>query len=99
MQEALNAKKALSNTHFYGRHLVSLMLCTHLSSMFILTFFLNSLYMRSLQVLEWARDDESMEAIQKSCAAKYMGQENDNPKKRKSSTVVGSGRETSKKRL
>lgn len=40
-QEALNAKKALSSTHFYGRRLVSLMLCTHLSS---LGYILNSLY-------------------------------------------------------
>jgi len=30
-QEALNAKKALASTHFYGRHLVSLMLCACLS--------------------------------------------------------------------
>ncbi|EFH47708.1 predicted protein [Arabidopsis lyrata subsp. lyrata] len=66
MQEALNAKKAFSNTHFYGRQLV----------------------------LEWAHDDK-----RKSCAAKYMDQENDNPKKRKRWTVVGRGRETSKKRL
>ncbi|KAG7601296.1 RNA-binding domain superfamily [Arabidopsis thaliana x Arabidopsis arenosa] len=41
-QEALNAKKALSNTHFYG-----LILCTHLSSLFIfdiLECILNSLF-------------------------------------------------------
>ncbi|KAG7554234.1 RNA-binding domain superfamily [Arabidopsis suecica] len=65
-QEALNAKKALSSTHFYGRRLV----------------------------LEWARaDDKSMEALRKSCAAKYVDhQENHNPKKRKSSTVVGERR-------
>ncbi|CAE6087406.1 unnamed protein product [Arabidopsis arenosa] len=65
-QEALNAKKALSSTHFYGRRLV----------------------------LEWARaDDKSMEALRKSCAAKYVDhQENNNPKKRKSSTVGGERR-------
>ncbi|EOA16005.1 hypothetical protein CARUB_v10004134mg [Capsella rubella] len=62
-QEALNAKKALSSTHFYGRHLV----------------------------LEWANDDNSMEAIRKRSAAK-MDQENDNAKKRKSLKVVDESR-------
>ncbi|ESQ55405.1 hypothetical protein EUTSA_v10024436mg [Eutrema salsugineum] len=54
-QEASNAKKALSSTHFYGRHLV----------------------------LEWANDDNSMKAIRDRSAAKYLDQENDNPKKRR----------------
>lgn len=40
-------------------------------------------------MLEWVKDDKSMKASQKSSAAKYVDQENDNPKKRKSSTVVG----------
>ncbi|XP_010491251.1 PREDICTED: probable RNA-binding protein 19 [Camelina sativa] len=44
-------------------------------------------------VLEWKKDDDkSMEAIRKSCAAKYVDQENDNPKKRKRSAVVGERR-------
>jgi multiple RNA-binding domain-containing protein 1 len=58
-QEALNAKKALASTHFYGRHLV----------------------------LEWANDDNSMEAIRKRSAAKF-DEENDNARKRKSSKAV-----------
>ncbi|CAL9226089.1 unnamed protein product [Arabidopsis halleri] len=58
-QEALNAKKALASTHFYGRHLV----------------------------LEWANDDNSMEAIRKRSAAK-LDEENDKAKKRKRSKVV-----------
>ncbi|KAG7547186.1 RNA recognition motif domain [Arabidopsis suecica] len=62
-QEALNAKKALSSTHFYGRHLV----------------------------LEWANDDNSMEAIRKRSAAK-LDEENDNAKKRKSSKAVDEGK-------
>ncbi|KAL1195109.1 Polyadenylate-binding protein 6 [Cardamine amara subsp. amara] len=45
------------------------------------------LYGRHL-VIEWANDDNSMEAIRARSAAKYMDQENDNPKKRKSSTVL-----------
>ncbi|XP_010434383.1 PREDICTED: multiple RNA-binding domain-containing protein 1 isoform X3 [Camelina sativa] len=58
-QEALNAKRALASTHFYGRHLV----------------------------LEWAKDDNSMEAIRKRSAAK-MDQDNDNAKRRKKTKVV-----------
>ncbi|CAG7887072.1 unnamed protein product [Brassica rapa] len=52
-QEASNAKKALSSTHFYGRHLV----------------------------IEWAKDDNSMEEKRRRSAAKY--QENDTPKRRR----------------
>ncbi|XP_048601476.1 multiple RNA-binding domain-containing protein 1-like [Brassica napus] len=52
-QEASNAKKALSSTHFYGRHLV----------------------------IEWAKDDTSMEEKRRRSAAKY--QENDTPKRRR----------------
>ncbi|XP_010491106.1 PREDICTED: multiple RNA-binding domain-containing protein 1-like [Camelina sativa] len=44
-------------------------------------------------VLEWKKeDDKSMEAIRKSSPAKYVDQENDNPKKRKRSAVVGERR-------
>ncbi|VVB12398.1 unnamed protein product [Arabis nemorensis] len=43
-------------------------------------------------VLEWANDENSMEAIRKRSAAKYMDQENDNRKKRKSSKVVDESR-------
>ncbi|KAF8102905.1 hypothetical protein N665_0190s0022 [Sinapis alba] len=52
-QEASNAKKALSSTHFYGRHLV----------------------------IEWAKDDNSMEEKRRRSAAKY--QENETPKRRR----------------
>ncbi|KAG2239680.1 hypothetical protein Bca52824_091519 [Brassica carinata] len=52
-QEASNAKKALSSTHFYGRHLV----------------------------IEWAKDDNSMEEKRRRSVAKY--EENDTPKRRK----------------
>ncbi|KFK24909.1 hypothetical protein AALP_AA8G040800, partial [Arabis alpina] len=64
MQEATNAKKALSSTHFYGRRLV----------------------------LEWANDDNSMKAIRARSGAKYMDQENNNLKKRKSPTVLDKSR-------
>lgn len=43
-------------------------------------------------MLEWANDENSMEAIRKRSAAKYMDQENDNRKKRKISKVVDESR-------
>ncbi|KAL9809430.1 hypothetical protein AtNW77_Chr5g0088821 [Arabidopsis thaliana] len=46
-------------------------------------------YLPSLQVIEWKKVDNSMKAIRYRSAAKYVDQENNNPKKRKSSTVVG----------
>ncbi|CAH2074076.1 unnamed protein product, partial [Thlaspi arvense] len=66
-QEASNAFKALSNIHFYGRHLV----------------------------LGWANDDnDSMKALRDRSGAKYMDQENDKPKKRKSSAGFDESRTT-----
>ncbi|KAG7608234.1 RNA recognition motif domain [Arabidopsis suecica] len=42
-----------------------------------------------VMVIEWKKVDNSMKAIRYRSAAKYVDQENNNPKKRKSSTVVG----------
>ncbi|KFK24908.1 hypothetical protein AALP_AA8G040600 [Arabis alpina] len=64
MQEAKNAEKALSNTHFYGRPLL----------------------------LEWANDDYGMNENRARSGRKYMNQENNNPKKRKSQTIVDKSR-------
>lgn len=80
-QEASNAKKALSSTHFYGRHLVRLMLHSYLSLKPLRLYAFATIYLLSLQVIEWAKDDNSMEEKRRRSAAKY--QENDTPKRRR----------------